>query len=266
MPEQTIGEIGYTRLEIITCGRARVDFWEYPERRLQMPFWRIYYPINDCGFFTHHRTERQMVPGRVYLIAPETPFSCRMTGSILDKLVFHFIIQDDFCNCRDMVFDFPVDSLIAGYAERLMAKENKGNKGGVFPHMCALAFCAAIIDLLPSESLAGARQIDPLMRTICQEIRHNISREYKNSDMAKTMNVSTSVFVRRFTAAFGMAPQQYVLEERLRQASYLLMHSNLSIEEIAERTGFCDRYYFTRAFTKFRYISPAKFRKGTTIA
>ncbi len=266
MPEQIIGEIGYTRLEIITCGRTRVNFWEYTERRLQMPFWRLYYPINDSGFFTHHGTELQMVPGRVYLIAPETPFSCRMTGSVLDKLVFHFIIQDDFCNCRDMVFDFKADSLITGYAERLMAKECRGEKGGVFPHMCALAFCAAVIDLLPPEHLAGLRQIDPRLRAICREIRYNISSEHKNTDMAKAMNVSTSIFVRRFTAAFGMAPQQYVLEERLRQASSLLMHSNLSIDEIAERTGFCDRYYFTRAFTKFRYISPAKFRKGVTIS
>ncbi|MBN2643365.1 MAG: helix-turn-helix transcriptional regulator, partial [Victivallales bacterium] len=47
-------------------------------------------------------------------------------------------------------------------------------------------------------------------------------------------------------------------------AASLLLHSKMSIDEIAEHTGFCDRYYFTRVFRKFRYTSPAKFRRGQT--
>ncbi|MBN2640678.1 MAG: helix-turn-helix transcriptional regulator [Victivallales bacterium] len=231
-----------------------------------MPFWRIYYPLNDLGFITHHNKKQQLKPGHIYLIAPESPFSCRKTDGTLDKIVCHFLLEDDFCNCCDTVFDFPADAITTGLAEKLISKGKMNTNTDRYSDMCSLAFCSAVIDLLPPEYLAPKDQMDPRLRAIRSEIRSDISREYKNAELAKKMGVSTSIFVRSFSAAFGKAPQQYILEERLRQASTMLLHSDLSIEEIAEKTGFCDRYYFTRAFTKFRYISPGKFRKGSTQA
>jgi transcriptional regulator GlxA family with amidase domain len=40
-----------------------------------------------------------------------------------------------------------------------------------------------------------------------------------------------------------------------------LHHSALSIEQIAERCGFCDRYHFSRVFQKHREMGPATFRR-----
>jgi len=42
----------------------------------------------------------------------------------------------------------------------------------------------------------------------------------------------------------------------------LLHHSELSIKQIAERTGFCDRGHFSRVFRGERGLGPAEFRKG----
>ena len=40
----------------------------------------------------------------------------------------------------------------------------------------------------------------------------------------------------------------------------LLRHTDHSIEQIAEESGFPNRYYFTRMLSKYRKTTPAAFR------
>ena len=68
-------------------------------------------------------------------------------------------------------------------------------------------------------------------------------------------------FTRLFAKEIGMAPQQYVQNKRIAQASILLHHSNLSIEEIALETGFYDRFHFTKTFKKWTGTSPARYKR-----
>jgi transcriptional regulator GlxA family with amidase domain len=49
---------------------------------------------------------------------------------------------------------------------------------------------------------------------------------------------------------------------RLKEASSLLHHSQLSIEAIAEKTGFNDRQHLNLMFRKSFRITPAQFRKN----
>jgi two-component system response regulator YesN len=51
-----------------------------------------------------------------------------------------------------------------------------------------------------------------------------------------------------------------VSEVRVRKAATLLRGTRQSIEEIAEQTGFPNRYYFSRVFKKMTGHSPADFR------
>jgi len=48
---------------------------------------------------------------------------------------------------------------------------------------------------------------------------------------------------------------------RLRQAARSLVHTDLTIEAIAEQTGFADRVHFTHAFSRFFRVSPAAYRR-----
>jgi transcriptional regulator GlxA family with amidase domain len=49
---------------------------------------------------------------------------------------------------------------------------------------------------------------------------------------------------------------------RLKEASSLLHHSELSIEAIAEKTGFNDRQHLNLMFRKRFRITPAQFQKN----
>ena len=74
---------------------------------------------------------------------------------------------------------------------------------------------------------------------------------------------------RNFYACFkkwcGKTPVDYRNEIRMSAATSLLKRSNLSVAEIAFKTGFEDPYYFSRIFKKSTGLSPAAYRKRETV-
>jgi len=52
----------------------------------------------------------------------------------------------------------------------------------------------------------------------------------------------------------------YLTNLRLEEACVALHYGDASIEEVAEKTGFCDRAYFSRIFRARMGIAPARYR------
>lgn len=67
-----------------------------------------------------------------------------------------------------------------------------------------------------------------------------------------------SALVKRYT---GIPLHRYLLQVRLSKAEELITQTELSIEEIAESTGFCDIYYFSRYFKMSFGTSPSEYRR-----
>lgn len=72
--------------------------------------------------------------------------------------------------------------------------------------------------------------------------------------------LSISQTIRSFRAAYGVTPYEYLNQRRIRTARLLLRNTSLSIQDIAERTGFQDQNYFSKYFKKKCGESPSKFR------
>ena len=64
-----------------------------------------------------------------------------------------------------------------------------------------------------------------------------------------------------FRERVGCTPAQYVLERRIAAAAQDLLFTNDSIEQIADRLGFANRYHLTRMFTRRVGIPPAAYRR-----
>lgn len=67
-------------------------------------------------------------------------------------------------------------------------------------------------------------------------------------------------FLRLFKELFHITPHQYLLQERLKKALYLLRNSSSSIEDIARKVGFEDASSFGRLFKKRYYTTPSNYR------
>jgi AraC-like DNA-binding protein len=59
----------------------------------------------------------------------------------------------------------------------------------------------------------------------------------------------------------GLSIFTYIHQLRIQRAQYLLINSELAVNQISESVGFADPYYFSRLFKRFVHCSPSEFRK-----
>lgn len=85
------------------------------------------------------------------------------------------------------------------------------------------------------------------------------------SEVIERSHYSQRHFIRLFSAAYGMSPQRYLLDVRLRHAGAILRDSRLPVTEIAASCGFGDPNYFSRVFRKYTGVSPSEFRGGRRV-
>jgi AraC family L-rhamnose operon transcriptional activator RhaR len=63
----------------------------------------------------------------------------------------------------------------------------------------------------------------------------------------------------------GQSPSHYIRERRVMLAAQQLLFSSASIDDIALATGFGNRFYFSRVFTRQLGVSPAAYRKTSRV-
>jgi len=106
--------------------------------------------------------------------------------------------------------------------------------------------------------LSALRPVLPAL----QYIQERLNQQITNDEMAKLCTMSEDYFIRRFREAIGLSPTQYVLRRRIGLSAQRLLFTNDTIDQIAEQTGFGDRFYFSRVFARQVGQPPAAYRRG----
>ncbi len=68
-------------------------------------------------------------------------------------------------------------------------------------------------------------------------------------------------FARRFLAAFGTTPYRWILRQRLQLAQRLLETTELSVEAIAEASGFATAANLRARFLDVVHTTPSAYRR-----
>lgn len=92
-------------------------------------------------------------------------------------------------------------------------------------------------------------------------IRDNLSQSLRLKDVADYLHISGRHLSRLFAEELGRTFTDYVRDERIRQAAYLLSTTNMSIKSISEETGFASVHYFTAVFKEILGITPGEFQR-----
>jgi transcriptional regulator GlxA family with amidase domain len=80
-------------------------------------------------------------------------------------------------------------------------------------------------------------------------------------DLVDVAGMSVRNLNRRFLAATGFSPRQYLRRVRIEAAKRLLEAPNVSLDRIAEQVGYSDTRAFIRAFGVVAGISPGQYRQ-----
>lgn len=95
-------------------------------------------------------------------------------------------------------------------------------------------------------------------------ISANYSYPITVEDIAAYVGVSRSHLFRSFEQVMHQSPKEFLTDFQMKQACYLLEHSNLSITAIANSVGFDNGLYFSKTFHKKIGMSPKEFRLSKT--
>lgn len=102
---------------------------------------------------------------------------------------------------------------------------------------------------------------EDVVDSIVQYLQTNYSNEINFTQIASDYNFSSSYLTKIFREHTGTSPIKYLIEYRIKIAKGLLKDTNLTIKEIAEKTGFIDQFYFSKCFKNYCGITPTQYKE-----
>jgi len=103
---------------------------------------------------------------------------------------------------------------------------------------------------------------DRMIDSVLEEMRQHFTEDIQLTSLAAQYAISSGRLSTIIKDELQMTFSDYIAQLRIQSAKELLRDESLSIQEIAERVGYNDYYYFTKVFKKVQGISPSKYRKS----
>ena len=99
------------------------------------------------------------------------------------------------------------------------------------------------------------------IQRVLEYIRENYQKPLTLSDMADLAGYSPNHFHHVFRSIMGVTPQDYLMEERLRHAKWLLVQTEKTLSEIAYECGFSSQSHLCTRFKRSMLCTPGEYRK-----
>jgi AraC family transcriptional regulator, arabinose operon regulatory protein len=235
----------------------RNDWWNFPN--VLSPFWRLYYNGRKGHKVVFHEREVELTPKRLMLIPDHQLFHCQGCTPV-PTLWFAFNVA------RRLVAQQPIPILLSPTrteqalmhdVTRLFSDEAQGpNRDRIFHASMALLHVVLNRPEIQWQSKTPAAVVQTV-----RYIEDHFASPLCIPRLARLANLSVEALARSFKRCRGETIGRFIAQVRVREAAHLLMHTDVRIEDVAERTGFPNRAYLSRVFKRTTGESPAEFRR-----
>lgn len=179
-------------------------------------------------------------------------------------MIFKETAYDHFLRCNLIQSHKPFwlirrESLVVDLVSHLMSLLEDVKQDGAADRIdraCELL----IVETRLGESRPAAGRGERVIRDMRQYVREHLFEHHDFDAMALRFGLSPSTFRRYWNRYMPEPPARYVMILRMREARRLLVETDLSIAEIAEKTGFGDPLYFSRYFSNSAGVPPSQYR------
>lgn len=114
-----------------------------------------------------------------------------------------------------------------------------------------------------NDLISDIREISPV--EIIDDIKDYVDKNYCDditvSMFSEKYFVSKEYLSKLFKKKHGCGIYEYALNLRMSRAKELLLDRNMQIQQIAERLGYSNSNYFSKAFKNYYELSPSEFRE-----
>jgi len=97
-------------------------------------------------------------------------------------------------------------------------------------------------------------------RLVKQLILERLGDSLEVTELAQACALSRSHFSRAFKSSTGLSPQEWIRQQRIARAKFLIQHTDQSLTQISLECGFCDQAHFCHMFTRNEGINPFAWR------
>lgn len=246
-------QIQMPELEILHCSECQVNYWNYPDTRFR--HWCFYWNSTPGAAIISNGKTLELTPDKGVLIPPFTPFSTEMRTSF-SHFYIHFSGGGILEGVRPEIIIVP-----GAIAEKCIKEASDFAPFGIAAAVHALLY--QVISHIPSESFTDTEgsAVDKRVRHIIDLMYENLNLPISNHQLCRMAGIGINEFYTLFKREMHISPRQYLIMLRMEHASHDLRHTLFTIDEIAERHGFADRYQFSKSFRNYYGLPPAEFRR-----
>lgn len=108
--------------------------------------------------------------------------------------------------------------------------------------------------------LKEAPGISPQVRSCQEYIEMHATEKISIQNLAESVGYTDYYLSRKFKTETGISINEYIKQQKIREAKNLLVTTQMVIQDISDSLNFCSRSYFTDTFKKTVGISPAEYR------
>ncbi len=218
----------------------------------------------------HYQTEKEnyilqsnqffiLPPGKFHIYQADlrNPWSIywiHFSGNMV-KTLNKWMKIDDFSKPTSINYD---KKIVDQWADIYYALESGFTENNLaFANLCLYRFLTFFL-CQPNEN-SYVRKENPIGESIAY-MKSNIERLLTVEDLSTQLNYSSSHFTTIFKKTTGVSPIEYFIKLKIHYACQLLSQTDLRINEVANKLGYDDSFYFSRLFKKMIGKSPKDYR------
>jgi len=165
------------------------------------------------------------------------------------------------------VFVQPGMKLLETFAEYFDCINQHMNidQGHLWPCL-ARSYISVLIILLTRNKYSGEEkkapedEVEEKINRVIEYFQYSYSRKITLDDVSRKFATNRTSLNSMFNKVYGISAIAYLNRMRIQNAALMLTNTAMPICDIAERTGFTDESYFSRAYKKMTGKSPREFR------
>lgn len=226
------------------------------------PFWRVYWNATPGALIKTQSQKVNCVQSSLICIPPGLNVE-QVLVEPFEHLWFH-VDTPLLSNYSLEIHELEIGQEMIGRFQRLVKLFQSGQENGSEGHDLKQLVIYWFMTGIQLSKGAQNQEVSEMVGKAIQIMDKRIQSGITSKELADMLEVSSKTLVRQFNKYLKMPPHKFLTSLRLKKAAALLFSKSLSIDEVSDLCGFCNRSHFTRSFTENYNQTPAAFRKETS--